>query len=58
MHNPCMYLWVSFVTNPSLYKVLKGMPLKKQNKNNEKGFVCKFRICYKSYPPPLTNTCL
>lgn len=36
MHNPCMYLWVSFVTNPSLYKVLKGMPLKNKTKTTKK----------------------
>lgn len=33
----------------------KFMPLKNKT-TTKKGSVFKFRICYKSYPPPLKNT--
>jgi len=51
IYNPCICLWVSFLQT-MVYASAKRYALKKK----KKGFVVKFRICYKSYPPPLQST--
>lgn len=50
IYNPRICLWVSFL------QTLVCASAKRYAFKKKKSFVVKFRICYKSYPPPLQST--